>query len=318
MSKKMAKQSDDLMGYPGMSKAEAEAVWKRRVIANRWKTVPKIPRGSQGVALAPIASVSPSGIPVPKRGLKVAYIPDTQCRDGVNMNHLTWAGEYIERKRPDVIVHAGDHWDMPSLNEHNTIVERVHSKRTYLKDIDAGKRGMELLLNPIAKARGYKPYQVFTMGNHCYRIIRALMADPRLEGIMSLDHLCLEDYGWTVYPFLEPVEIGGTAFSHYFPSGVRGQPICTARQLLQKYHMSAIAGHQQHRDIAFGKRADGRSMTALITGSFYQHDEEYLSPFTNKHWRGMYMFHEMIDGEFDEMAVSINFLRRKFKENRGR
>jgi hypothetical protein len=77
--------------------------------------------------------------------------------------------------------------------------------------------------------------------------------------------------------------------------------------------MSAYAGHQQGRDIAYSQRADGGDMTAIISGSFYQHDEEYLNPFTNNHWRGMYFLHEVKDGSFDEMALSLNYLQRRFK-----
>jgi hypothetical protein len=150
------------------------------------------------------------------------------------------------------------------------------------------------------------------LGNHEDRITRAINRDPKLEGLMSLEDLQYENFGWTVFPFLQPVTIGGVAFCHYFPSGVMGRPITTAESILTKLHMSAFAGHQQGRDIAYAKRADGRDMTAIISGSFYQHQEQYLSPFTNNHWRGMYMLHEVRNGSFDEMAVSINYLKRKF------
>ena len=53
-------------------------------------------------------------------------------------------------------------------------------------------------------------------------------------------------------------------------------------------------------------------MTAIISGSFYQHDYKYLSPFTNRHWRGTYFLHEVRDGQFDEMALSIGFLKRRY------
>jgi hypothetical protein len=76
--------------------------------------------------------------------------------------------------------------------------------------------------------------------------------------------------------------------------------------------MSAFAGHQQGRMIDYSRRADGATLTAIISGSFYQHDEPYMSPLSNKHWRGMWMLHEVKDGQFDEMPVSINFLKRKF------
>jgi hypothetical protein len=106
--------------------------------------------------------------------------------------------------------------------------------------------------------------------------------------------------------------IDGVAYCHYFPTGTMGRPCTSARALMNKYHMSCIAGHQQGRDIAYGKRADGTPMTTLIAGSFYQHEEEYLSPISNAHWRGIYVFHEVKDGAFDEMAVSMNYLKRKY------
>ena len=31
-------------------------------------------------------------------------IPDTQIKDGVPLDHLTWAGKYIAEKKPDVVV----------------------------------------------------------------------------------------------------------------------------------------------------------------------------------------------------------------------
>jgi hypothetical protein len=51
-------------------------------------------------------------------------------------------------------------------------------------------------------------------------------------------------------------------------------------------------------------------MTAIIAGSAYIHDEDYLSVQTNQHWRGIYMLHEVKDGAFDEMAVSMDYLKK--------
>lgn len=246
----------------------------------------------------------------PAYGLRIAVIPDTQCRPGVPLDHLRWCGEYLARQEPDVIVHIGDHADMPSLQTHDGPGNLSFEGKRYQKDVDSAKQGMDLLMNPLGKHK--LPHLIFCYGNHEDRISRAIRRDPKLEGLMSLDQLGYKDYGWTTYQFLQPVSVGGVAFSHYFPSGVMGRPITTAKGLLSNLHMSAFAGHQQGRDIAYSKRADGRDLTAIISGSFYQHDEDYLSPFTNQHWRGMYLLHEVRDGRFDEMAVSINYLKRKF------
>jgi hypothetical protein len=255
--------------------------------------------------------VKPLDIVVPKHGLRIAYIPDCQLMDGVPMEHLSWAGQYLARKRPDVIVCGGDFGDFPSLSRFGRGTRKFEGLR-YKKDLAAFHEGMELLLTPIKLEAGYTPRLEFTEGNHESHIERATQEWAFLDGLISRDDLKLEEYGWRVHDFLHPVSIGGVAFCHYFPSGVMGRPITTAPELLRKLHMSAVAGHQQGREIAFGRRADGGNMTAIITGSFYQHTVDFLSPFSNAHWRGLLMMHEVRNGQFDEMFVSIDFLKRKF------
>ena len=44
---------------------------------------------------------------------KHLVIPDTQVKPGQSLEHLRWAGQYAADKKPDVIIHIGDHWDMP-------------------------------------------------------------------------------------------------------------------------------------------------------------------------------------------------------------
>lgn len=251
------------------------------------------------------------GIKVPKDGLKIATIPDVQAMPDVPLDHLTWYGKYLAEKRPDVIVCIGDFGDFPSLSQFGRGKLEFEGRR-YKKDLSAFHRAMELLMEPIGKVKGWRPHLEFTEGNHESHIERAVNEDPRLEGLMSLDDLRLKDYGWRQHKFLQPISIGGVAFCHYFPSGVMGRPITTAAELLRKLHMSAFAGHQQGREIAFGRRADGGHMTAIISGSFYQHQYKYLSPFTNMHWRGAYFLHQVKDGRFDEMALSLDYLKRRY------
>lgn len=248
----------------------------------------------------------------PKHGLKIAAIPDCQVKPGVPTDHLVSCGKYLAEKRPDVILVGGDFADMPSLSLHDTPGSLPLEGKRYLNDIDSAKRAMDGFMSPIRQANGYNPKLILLYGNHEDRITRAIKREPKLEGFMSLDDLCYRDFGFTVYPFLQSVSINDVVFNHYFPSGIMGRPITSAKALLTKLHKSAFAFHQQGRDIAYSVSADGTGLTAIISGSFYQHDEDYLSPFTNQHWRGMYMLHEVKNGSFDEMAISINFLKRRY------
>lgn len=250
-------------------------------------------------------------VAAPSHGLRIAVLPDVQAMPGVKLDHLGWYGQYIVEKRPEVIVCIGDFGDFPSLGIHD-VNTRDFEGRRYMNDLAAFHEAMQTFLNPIVAAPGYKPVLVFTLGNHEGHIERAAQLDAKLEGLMSLDDLQLAEYGWKVYPFLQPVAIGGVAFCHYFPSGVRGMPITTAQAMMRTLHMSAFAGHQQGRHIAFGRRADGSHMTTIISGSFYQHSYRYLSPYTNGHWRGAWFLNEVRGGQFDEMALSLDFLKRRY------
>ena len=249
--------------------------------------------------------------------MKHLVIPDCQVKPGQSVEYLKWIGQYASEKKPDVIVCIGDFADMPSLSSYD-IGKKSFEGRTYKADIKAAHKGMDALMDPRVKeqnrlisnkSKRWNPRLVLTLGNHEHRIDRAVEYDRKLEGLISTNDLKYEDYGWEVYPFLEVVVIGGIAYSHYFTSGVMGRPVTSAQMLVTKKHMSCFAGHQQGRQIAYARRADGKEMTAIIAGSCYEHNEDYLGPQGNEHWRGFYMLHEVNDGAFDEMAVSINYLK---------
>lgn len=250
--------------------------------------------------------------------MKIAVIPDTQVKPGVDLDYLSRIGEYLVEKQPDVIVHLGDHWDMPSLSSYD-VGKKSFEGRRYKNDIQAGNAGMEELLYPIKsynkraaanhKPR-YRPEMHFLMGNHENRINRAVNSDPKLEGTIGVEDCYLD--GWNVHDFLEVVIIGGVAFSHYFVTGVAGRPASTANAQLNKKHQSCIAGHQQGLQIATAHRADGQRLTSIIAGSCYEHDEDYLGHQGNKHWRGMLMLHEVNDGQFDLMPVSLDYINKKY------
>jgi len=247
-------------------------------------------------------------------------LPDVQAKPGHNFDYLVHVGKYIVDKRPDVIINIGDFADMPSLSSYD-IGKKSFEGRRYKADIEASHEAMAHLLAPLkefnsaARKNGkkqYKPRMVLTLGNHENRIDRVVNGDPKLDGTISVGDLGYETYGWEVHPFLDVVVIDGIAYSHYFVSGVAGRPIGTAALSVTKKHMSTIAGHQQGRQVAYGYTADGRRITSIIAGSCYEHDEDYMGPQGNKHWRGVVMLNEVNDGEFDEMFVSLDYLRRTY------
>ena len=250
--------------------------------------------------------------------MKILVIPDTQCKPGVDMEHLTHIGKYIVDKRPDMVIHLGDHWDMPSLSSYDKGKKSFEGRR-YKADIQAGNLGMKMLLAPLVALNKrklvYKPEMHFLFGNHEQRILRATNEDPMLDGTIGLEDC--DTSGWITHPFLEVFVHSGIAFSHYFTTGVMGRPCTTAASQLSKKHMSAIAGHQQGLQIATANRADGALLTSLIVGSCYSHNEDYLGPQGNVHFRGLVMLHDVQpSGQFELMPVTLRYLAEKYGSNK--
>ena len=251
--------------------------------------------------------------------MKHMVIPDTQVKPGVPLDHLTWAGKYAVDKKPDSIVMIGDFSDMESLSSYDKGKKSFEGRR-YTKDIEAATIGMSMLLGPIKaeqrrqaknKEKVWKPRLVLTLGNHEDRINRATNNSPELEGLISVKDLPYSD--WEVIPYLEPITIDGVTYCHYFTSGVLGRPVSSARALVTKKHCSCVMGHVQRKEIDIQYDGQGRRITGLFAGTFYQHTEDYLGPQGNQHWHGLWMLHEVKDGEFDEMPVSLDYLRKRYE-----
>lgn len=242
----------------------------------------------------------------PRLGRRILVIPDTQVKPGVPLEHLTWAGKYIAEKRPDYIVHLGDHWDMPSLSSYDK-GKKCFEGRRYKADVAAGNLAMDMLTREYRKIRGYQPGEHFLVGNHEQRIDRATDLQPELDGVIGLNNLNLA--GWKVHDFLEVLALEGIKFSHYFTSGLYGRPVSSAAVLLRTAAGSAVQGHCQKVDLAVHEKTGA---IALMAGTYYQHDEDYLGPQGNNCRRQLVMLNECRNGTFDPMLVSLEYLRVRF------
>ena len=248
-------------------------------------------------------------------------IPDTQIKPGVLLNHLQALGEYILHKKPDVIVQLGDWADMHSLSSYDRGTKAGEGSR-YEHDIFVARKAMELLFKPLErynkrrrknKKKTYAPDLVLVLGNHENRINRHVNAYPILDGRLSVDDLGYKDFGWEVVDFLQTVERDGILYSHYFPRNASGRIVQThrgapsARVQVQREGQSCTSGHLQGLDFHIQQRGTRRDY-GLIAGSFYMHEEDYLGPQGTAYWRGVIMKHEVEDGGYDPMFVSMRYL----------
>lgn len=261
-------------------------------------------------------------VAAPKAENTHLVIFDTQCRPDISLNYLRWIGQYIVRKRPNVIVHIGDHADMESLSSYDKGMRSAEGKRVH-EDIRWAVGGMKALLTPLwelqeqQRVNGeevYSPRMVLTLGNHEHRIDRHVNANPEMHGFLSTDDLQYAEMGWEVAPFLTPVEIDGIHYCHYFPNVMTGKPLGgTAANMLTKIGTSFTMGHQQLLDVAVRTlQTTGQQQWGVKCGASYVHEEGYKGVQGNKHWRGIMVKHNVKDGSYDPLFISMQWLEEQY------
>ena len=249
-------------------------------------------------------------------------IPDTQAKYGVPTRHLTWVGRYIAEKyvgHPKLrIIHIGDHWDMPSLSSYDKKGGRLMEGRRYTTDIKYGNEAWTILNAPIEAAKEryeWNPDEDFFMGNHEYRIDRASQDDAQLEGLITTDDLqVVKDGIWTVHAFLVPKTFDGVTYAHYFTNRMTGRALSgqSMDARIKTVGHSFTMGHQQ--GLWSGRRESLRgAQCGLVAGSCYLHNEEYLGPQGNGHWRGIVVCHDVRQGDYDPKPVSLRSLCQRYE-----
>lgn len=252
----------------------------------------------------------------------ILIIGDTQCNPAHDLEYMSAIGEYIVDKRPDIIVHIGDHFDFPSLSFYDK-GKKAFEGRRLIEDINAGVDGMERLVAPLRKLQKnqklyrkkvYQPRMVFCMGNHEDRFNRMANDTPELAGFVGMETIDLAQYGWEVYPFLKPVEIEGIYFVHYLANPMTGRPYTgTAAGQLKIVGRSFVAGHKQVLDVAIQPTIDGAMRIGIINGACYPHDEAYKGFQGNNHFRGVTVLHEVADGFGLPMFVSLEYMMKQME-----
>lgn len=249
-------------------------------------------------------------------------IPDSQVRPDVDLEYLRWIGEYIVRKQPDVIVHLGDFCDFEALSSWDKGKKSAEGKRVQA-DIEASILGMQTLLGPLKEFQAlqkemgekvYSPRLVLTLGNHEDRLTRYVNDNPSMDGFLSMESLKYEEFGWQVVPFLTPINIDGVNYCHYFPNVMTGRALTgTAQNMLKTIGQSFTMGHRQTLDVATRfLPTDGSQQWGIVAGAAYTHEEAYKGVQGNHHWRGIIVKHNVKNGSFDPLFISLDWLESEY------
>lgn len=250
------------------------------------------------------------------KGKRILVIPDAHARPGQNNKRFEALGNFIVRKRPEVVISIGDWADMGSLSSYDKGRKSAEGKRTQ-KDIDASVDALDKTMNRVVKGYGSDPLPEFhiTYGNHEDRIDRHVEANPELEGFLSKGKLLFKEHGWKEHEFLKPLVKQGIMFQHYLPSGPLGKPtsgVNHARSLIMKAMMSCVVGHSHQRDMYEMTRADHTKMIGLVVGCFDQGKHHYARGTQHAWWSGLVMLNEAYRGACEPAFYSMEYLMRKF------
>ncbi|AUS01819.1 calcineurin-like phosphoesterase [Vibrio phage 1.293.O._10N.261.52.E1] len=254
--------------------------------------------------------------------MKILVIADTQVKPDVDTRHLDWIGKSIVEERPDVIVHIGDHFDMSSLSVYD-MGKKAAEGRRFSADLVAGQQAMLRLLRSLKrlqrhqrkhKKKVYRPRMEFMLGNHEERVARHVESHAQLEGLIDYpDCFGLEKHGWTVNTFLEPINIGGINFAHYFYNPNSGRPFGgTAHTKLRNVGESFVMGHVQGLDMAFRTTNAGSKQLGVVAGSCYLHEEGYKGPQANEHWNGIVYLDNVTEGDADVRPLRLSTLEKLY------
>jgi predicted phosphodiesterase len=254
---------------------------------------------------------------------KVLVVGDPHSSPDTDNRRFDWLGQMILEENPDLVICIGDFADLNSLSSYDR-GKKTAELRRYRHDIRAVHDGLNRINKPledynqqkknIRKAQRIVPRKVMVLGNHEVRIEKAVNLAPELEGTLNITDLGYEQYGWQVVPFKRPIEIEGTYFAHYFPSGVKGEPISgfnIGANVIAKNLVSSVCGHSHLFDLAIRNRPDGNKVIGLCTG-WYGEQPTFSDATENLWWSGLILLHDMQNGSFDIEQLGIERIRSKY------
>jgi len=239
--------------------------------------------------------------------IDILVIGDAHADPRHDNERFTWLGRAIVELQPAVVVDIGDWAEMGSLSSYDPIHKLMQGGLRLRDDLDVAldarqRVHAELAAHNKGRRRKYRPELLAALGNHEYRIIRAIDAEPqRYGGLVHTKDLGAEDHGWTVHPYLVPFWVAGVGFCHCWPRPGSSRAVTGVnhgRALLMHFHQTVVQGHS-HTIFAHHERgADGRRLSGVGVGGFFSHDPEWAEVTeVARWWRGLNLLKGVADGE---------------------
>lgn len=179
--------------------------------------------------------------------------------------------------------------------------------RRYWRDIDASIDADARLEHALG---GYRvPRKIRCLGNHEDRINQLADREGHLHGVVSVEDMMPQEFGWEAHPPGEHVEVQGILLSHTYKE-VRSAmaPKYPCNNCLNAHHRSFIFGHD-HR---LGFLRD-RDIHILDVGCYFDYEHDWLSKAEQRKWsRGVAVLRDVRDGRFDLDWWSIERMEARY------
>lgn len=243
----------------------------------------------------------------------VLYIPDMHVKRDDRLERLYDLKRWLADRRIKLhaIVQGGDLLDMEAFCLHDQATPEWYDRHFW----DEFKRGFDAL--DILETLGDKSTKRYlTEGNHENRYNKWMLSDNRLrtspfpKTVRELIKFYRPKSKFNYIPFLQPLVLNNTAFSHYFVSGLLGRAQGGERPagtILKAQHMSCVACHSHVLDYAERTRADGSKIHGLVGGCFVDPDADFAFAGAARKlwWNGVHLLHFTAPGEFDVESISL-------------
>jgi hypothetical protein len=87
----------------------------------------------------------------------------------------------------------------------------------------------------------------------------------------------------------------------------------TAQNMLKTIGESFTMGHRQTLDVATRfLPASGKQQWGMVVGAGYVHEEHYKGKQGNHHWKGIVVKHNVKDGSYDPLFISMSWLESEY------
>lgn len=194
---------------------------------------------------------------------KVVIAGDLHC-PFADVNAVSAFYEAIEREEPNIILQAGDSYDMYAHSR----FPRSHDLMTPKQEMAEARQFMEAFWKNCGKIAGRKTRLIQILGNHCLRPSKRISESyPEIASLLGIDHLFKYPGVETILDARSEFQIDGVIYTHghYTKHG----------QHAAYYGKSVCHGHTHRGNVSYQK-LHGRVIWELDVGHLADENAEPL------------------------------------------